>query len=196
MIGQSALATIARQRPNPRLISVAIKDSHRDAPASWPSAEELMTGGDRVVIFPDRLEKMNGELTAAFRPDAQAIRVDAAAAGVEVELWAPAGARRAVYEEHAAVWVLPLLLGIPASVVAGLLTNLIQERIDAWRARGAPAPAPEVRCGLVEIEQGKLRVRDLEGSAEEVRDILLGLAEETTASADPEDGNDGDAGET
>lgn len=155
-----------------------------------------MNAGPRVVIFPEKVEEMRGELTAAFRPDAQAIRVDAAAAGIEVELWTPAGARRGVYEEHAADWVLPLILGIPLNLVTGLVANLIQERIDAWRARGAPAPAPEVRCGFVEIEDGKLRVRDLEGPAEQVREILLGLAEETMAPADPEDGNDGADGET
>lgn len=158
----------------------------------WPNAAELTESSDRVVILPAQVENRNGEVIAGFRPDAQELRVNAASEGIEVELYAPAGARLGVYREHAADWILPTVLGIPISLGTQLLANLIQARIDAWREQSAPGPEPEVRCGLAEIEDGNLRVRDLEGPAEEVRDILRELAETAATTRENSHGDEDD----
>lgn len=171
---------------------MAVKETYSEPAASWPNAAELAERGERVVILPARVEETGGELIAAFRPDAQALRVNATAEGIDVELYTPTGARRGVYQEHAADWVLPVLMSVPVNLATGLLVNLIQARIDAWRARGAPAPEPEVRCGLAEIEDGAVRVHDLEGPAKEVRDILLGLGEKAAVDEHPDGGEAGD----
>ena len=155
---------------------MAVKETYREPNDLWPSVEELGET-ERIVILPDQVEKTAGELTAGFRPDAQELRVNAKERGIEVELYAPAEARLGVYEEHAADWVLPVLISFPESIACGLIVNLIQARLDAWRNAGSPPPEPEMRCGLLEIEEGKLRVHDLEGPAEEVREILEKLAE-------------------
>jgi hypothetical protein len=157
----------------------------------WPNAAEFAQDTKRIVILPAQVEETNGEVIAGFRPDAQELRVNAASEGIEVELYAPDGARLGVYREHAADWILPTVLGIPISLATQLLANLIQTRIDEWRERGAAGPEPEVRCGLAEIEDGNLRVRDLEGPAGEVRDILRELAE-NAASVRENDGEDAD----
>ena len=119
---------------------MAVKENSLQALPFWPSAGELSARGERIVILPSRLEELDGELIAAFRPDAQELRVNAAAEGVEVELYAPEGARRGVHQEHAADWILPILVGFPVGLATNLLANLIQARIDAWRERGAQPP--------------------------------------------------------
>jgi hypothetical protein len=157
---------------------MALRESYREPDENWPPVGELEDrSSQRVVILPDRIEQTTGKLTAAYRPDAQALRVDAKQRGIEVELYKPAEARRGVYEEHAADWVLPVLMSVPVNLACGLIVNLIQARLDAWRAAGSPQPPPEMRCGLLEIDKGELRVRDLEGPAVEVRDALVKLAE-------------------
>lgn len=171
---------------------MAVKEGFSRPAKSWPSVAELVEGNERVVILPAQVENRNGEVIAGFRPDAQELRVNGASEGIEVELYAPDGARLGVYREHAADWILPTVLGIPISLATQLLANLIQSRIDAWRERGATGPEPEVRCGLAEIEDGNLRVRDLEGPAEEVRDILRELAEHAAAVRETSDGGEDD----
>lgn len=171
---------------------MAIKEGFSKAAAFWPSAAEFVQDRERIVLLPAQVEERNGEVIAGFRPDAQELRVNAASEGIEVELYAPAGARLGVYREHAADWILPTVLGIPISLATQLLANLIQARIDDWRERGAPGHKPEVRCGLAEIEDGNLRVRDLEGPAEEIRDILRELGEHAAAIRENSDGGEDD----
>jgi hypothetical protein len=69
-----------------------------------------------------------------------------------------------------------------------LIVGLIETRLRAWRKTSSP-PVLEMRCGLLEIDGEKLRVHSLEGPAEEVREVLLGLAEAVGEDSD----GDGDA---
>ena len=139
----------------------------------WPTADELAQRafGTDLLILPDLVEvKADGTTIASFREEAQAFRVDALRAGLTVDLVAPDGSERAAYREHAADWVLPVLLAGPVPVVVTLITNRIQRWMDD-RAEGDPVPT--VRYREAHIEDGKIRVRELEGLADEVAKMLL-----------------------
>ena len=154
---------------------MTVTTTHREPAKHWPSADELK-GRDGLVILPDQVEETPGGLTAGFRPDTQELRVSAREQGVAVELYTPEGARRGVYEEHAADWVLPVVISFPVNIACGLIVEMIEARLAGWRSAGSPAPEPEMRCGLLEIDDGKLRVQDLEGPAAEVAELLKELA--------------------
>lgn len=141
-----------------------------------------------LVLLPDTLLPVDGQMVASFRDGAQALRVRARQEGVPVEVVVPEGARAGHYSEHAAEWVLPLILGVPAATVAQVIADQIQRWIDAWREQGrSRMPTLRYREVLVDEATQRTRMRELEGPAEEVVDWI---ARRPTlgGSSEPEEG--------
>jgi hypothetical protein len=129
--------------------------------------------GDALVLLPDTLSPVDGQMVAGFRQGAQALRVRAQEEGVPVKVIVPEGARPGHYSEHAAEWVLPLILGVPAATVAQLIATEIQRWIEEWRAGGrSRIPMLRYREVVVDAATGKTTVRELEGPAEDVADWI------------------------
>jgi hypothetical protein len=127
-----------------------------------------------LVLFPDEISVVGGEEVGGFRPEAQALRVEAMREGIEVELALPDGVRPGIYSEHAADWVLPVVLEIPNSIVAGLIATHLQRRLDAWRSSRS-SNVPTVRYRDLErqtAEGATTRIREIEGPAPEVIEWL------------------------
>lgn len=146
-----------------------------DPPSGWPDASVLssMSTEDRLVLLPDRIEELNGQLRASYRDDAQALRVAAQRVGMEVVFGAPEGAKPATYREHDATLVLSFVLSIPGGVIGTLLANEIQRHLDRWRSEKTDDVAQlKVRAREVVIEAGRTKVREIEGPAEEVVALL------------------------
>lgn len=145
-----------------------------------PAPEHLDAGDlirrrreDALVLLPDTLSPVDGEMVAGFRQGAQALRVRAKQQGLPVELIVPEGARPGHYSEHAADWVLPLILSVPSAVVAQLIANEIQRWIKAWREQGrSRTPTLRYREVFVDEATQKAGVRELEGPADEVADWI------------------------
>jgi hypothetical protein len=128
---------------------------------------------DALVLLPDTLSPIDGQMVAGFRQGTQALRVRAKEEGVPVEVVVPEGARPGHYSEHAADWVLPLILGVPAAAVGQLIATEIQRWIDAWREEGrSRTPTLRYREVLVDEATQKARVCELEGPADEVADWI------------------------
>ena len=109
--------------------------------ADWPDADEIrrVTAEGTLVVLPDRVSVVSGEIVASFREDAQALRVRGDEQGLRVELLAPKDARLGVYREHAAEWILPIVIflaGQGASIMTNLIANEIQRRVDRLRESG------------------------------------------------------------
>jgi hypothetical protein len=154
---------------------MAVKQTYSEAKEGWPTAEELpeRLEAGKLMILPDQIDESNGELIAAFRRDAQEIRVTGKEAGLEIELYSPPGARLGVYEEHAADWILPAVASFPPSIAGTLVANLIQARIDAGKANDDKAQdMPVVRYRELDMDGDHTRLREIEGPADQVRDIL------------------------
>lgn len=154
---------------------MAVKETYSEAEDGWPSAEELSKrlGAGKLMILPDRIEQSQDELIAAFRRDAQEMRVTGKETGLEVELYSPPGARLGVYEEHAADWILPAVASFSLSIAGTLVANLIQARIDAWKADDhQEQDMPVVRYRELDIDGDHTRLREIEGPADQVRDML------------------------
>ncbi len=128
--------------------------------------------GEGLVLYPDQISAVDNDQVAGFRPDAQALRVAALEQEIPVEIVAPEGTRKGVYDEHAADWVLPLL-EVPSGAVAALVANYLQKRLDDWKAR-PDKRSPTVRYRELEASEGdtSLRIREIEGPCEEVIDWL------------------------
>jgi hypothetical protein len=126
-------------------------------------------------LIPDRVYKVDGQLVASFRPDAQAIRVAAQAAGITVEMVAPDGAEFAMRSQYAVDWVLPVLAGATAGVPCQILATLIAARIEGCMRRSEKPP--EVAFREVIVEDGKVQERELRGPAREVEQLLRKRAE-------------------
>jgi hypothetical protein len=121
-------------------------------------------------------------------------RVDAIEAGLDVELVVPSDARAGEYSEHAADWVLPLMLSVPGGAVAALVANEIQRRLDAWRAARKEARTPIARYREVVLDQDRQTMRqiEIEGPADELAEWLRGrsLAEPTPTAELPDERDD------
>ena len=151
---------------------MAVDERWRPAPEFWPAPETLEALGANadLILLPDRVDTSpDGNVVAAFREEAQAFRVDALKAGLKVQLVRPPESAVAAYREHAAEWVLPFILSIPAGVAINLISNRIQRWID--ENRGSPG-APRLRYREAHIVEGEVRVRELEGPADEVAALL------------------------
>jgi hypothetical protein len=141
-----------------------------------------------LVLLPDVLSPIDGELIGGFRPPAQALRVLALKRGITVELALPEGAKAGFYSEHTADWVLPLILGVPSAVVATLIATQLQRGLDAWRSRGtARVPTVRYREAITEGREGRAHIREIEGPADAV---LEWLKEERGGTPELEAGND------
>jgi hypothetical protein len=150
---------------------VTVTERTVDPPSGWPDASILsnLAKGHRLVLLPDRVEELNGELRASYRDDAQALRVAAQRAGMEVVFGAPDGAKPATYREHDATLVLSFVLSIPGGLIGTLLANEIQRHLDRWRDEKTDDVAQlKVRAREVVIEAGRTKVREIEGPGEEV----------------------------
>jgi hypothetical protein len=123
---------------------------------------------DGLILYPDRVETHGGDLIAAYRPDAQALRILAAKRGVTVVIAGPEDAKKAIYSEHAADWVLPLI-DIPTGVVAALMADYLKARLKAWKEGSQERRSPLVRYREVDRSpDGQSQVREIEGPAEDV----------------------------
>lgn len=153
---------------------MAVRKTVRSAPAHLDVGELVRwRHEDALVLLPDTLSPVEGQVVAGFREGAQALRVRAKQEGLSVKVVVPEGARRGQYSEHAAEWVLPLILEVPAAAVGQLIANEIQGRIDAWRKQGrSHTPTLRYREVLVDEATQKATVRELEGPADEVADWI------------------------
>jgi hypothetical protein len=143
------------------------------APEHLDASELVGRREDALVLLPDTLSSVDGQLVAGFREGAQALRVRARQDGIPVEVVVPDGAQAGHYSEHAADWVLPLILGVPATVVGLLIANEVQRWIDAWREQGrSRTPTLRYREVLVDELTQRTTVRELEGPADEVADWI------------------------
>lgn len=129
-----------------------------------------------LVLLPDTVSPVDGQMVAGFRQGAQQLRVRAKREGVPVDVVVPQGARPGHYSEHTADWVLPLILGVPAATVGQLIANEIQLWIDNWREQGrARTPTLRYREVLFDEETHTMTLRELEGPADEVAALLARL---------------------
>lgn len=149
-----------------------LQESVRDTPNHWPVTEEIeaaaAAGG--LIILPDRIDTAGERRVAAFRGDAQELRVRAKQKGLEAQLLAPADAELAVYSEHAADWVLPVVVSAVLAVPSALVADMLHDRIaDAGEAK---ITMPEVRYREAYVEDGQMRLREIEGPADELLQLL------------------------
>lgn len=146
-----------------------------------------LRGEEALVLLPETVSQFDGQMVAGFREGAQALRVRARQEGVPVELVVPEGARPGQYTEHAADWVLPLILGIPVGVVCQLIANEIQRLIDEWCEPGR-SRTPRLRYREVVVDEATqaVRVRELEGPADEVA-AWISRRPALEAGGEPED---------
>ena len=133
-----------------------------------------MTREGSLVLLPDTLSEVNGQMVAGFRAGAQALRVRAKQSGVPSEVVVPEGARAGHYAEHGADWVLPIVLGVPAATVAQLIAGEIQRWLDDWREEGrSRIPTLRYREIVSDAATQQPTVRELEGPADEVVDWII-----------------------
>jgi len=153
---------------------MAVRKTVHPGPEHLDAAELVRRAREgALVLLPDTLSSVDGQMVAGFRPGAQALRVRAKQEGVPVEVVVPTGARPGHYSEHAADWVLPLILGVPAATVGQLIANEIQRWIDEWREQGRPrTPTLRYREVIVDEMTRKTTMRELEGPADEVADWI------------------------
>ena len=144
--------------------------------------------GRRPRASPGRaLAPADGDLIGGF-PEAQGLRVAAIEQDVPVELALPAGAKPGYYSEHAADWVLPLILGVPTSVVSSLIATYLQRRLDTWRSGGGERPpTARYREAIIDSPSGPVHIREIEGPPEAV---LEWLSQERGSTAELEEGDD------
>jgi hypothetical protein len=168
---------------------MAVRKTVRPGPEHLDAADLVSRRReDALVLLPDTLSPVDGQMVAGFREGAQALRVRARQEGVPVEVVVPDGARAGHYSEHAADWVFPLILGVPAATVAQLIANEIQRLIDQWREQGrSRTPTLRYREVLVDEATQKARVRELEGPADEVADWIARRAALEAGSEQEED---------
>ena len=154
---------------------------NREGPAAAHIAALVADRRDAtgLVLLPDDISPVGDNIVAGFRSDAQALRVAALKRGITVDIAMPAGAQAGHYSEHAADWVLPLLLGVPGSVVATLVATYLQRRLDSWRSGGTSRmPTVRYREIVAQTDDTPARLREIEGPVDEV---LLWLREERGA---------------
>jgi hypothetical protein len=87
-----------------------------------------------------------------------------------VVMVAPPSARRTLYQEHAADWVLPAVFSVPA----GTMSALVATQIQRWLGRPGDEeePAPTVRFRRAVISGDNVELLEIEGPADEVIAVL------------------------
>jgi hypothetical protein len=143
-----------------------------DAPEHWPTMEELerVATDGTVIMLPDRLEETDGQLVAAFRLDAQGMRVAATEAGLTPILYAPAGAELAMYTENAADWVLPVIVAAVLAFPGQIGATLAADWIEAQMHQQPTAQTVIYREAIV--QQGSLKLYEIEGAPGDVTQLL------------------------
>jgi hypothetical protein len=128
------------------IIGLNVVDRTREAPDDIAALAADRSAVEGLVLLPDALSLVDGDLVGGFSPEAQGLRVAAIEQGVPVELALPAGAKPGYYSERAADWVLPLILGVPTSVVSSLITNVPAAATGrlALRRRREPPQQPAI----------------------------------------------------
>lgn len=135
-----------------------------------------------LVLLPDSISSVNGTEIAGFRDGSQELRVAALELELPVTLALPEGTKPGQYSEHSADWVLPILQGIPSSIVADLVVVYILARLRSWRATNASRdPVLRYRELTTSGESGDRRQVEIEGPPEAV---LTWLREERGATAE------------
>lgn len=148
---------------------MSLSERLSDPPEHWPSASALRQAAAEgtFVLLPDDVRDVDGTLTAFFRTDAQALRVRAATAGLRPILLTPEGAEVAGYSEYAADWVLPVVLTAVLSIPAGVVADVIHDSIA-----NKSGPPPSVRYREAVVDGDKVRLREVEGPADEIERLL------------------------
>ena len=152
---------------------MSVTERDIEPPVHWPSADELqeLTSGARLVMLPDRVDQRPGErTTASFPPLAQALRVNAARAGLTPVLYAPAGAEPVMYSEYTADWVLPVLVTAALAVPGQVAAEVIADHIAGDNTSQGASPTVLYREAV--IEDGEVRLREIAGPAREVEQLL------------------------
>ena len=152
---------------------MSVDERLSDPFTAWPPADELEKLGSEadLVLLPDVIDSGKDGDFAGFRDEAQALRVEARAEGLTVLMYHPEGTGLAVYREHAADWVLPVVLAVasvPLSVISGLIVNRIQRAID----RGQVEPATKLIYREAVVIDGNAHLRQIEGTPEDVARFL------------------------
>ena len=151
---------------------MAVTEELLDPPDHWPSADEIASAAasNELVLLPDRLTERDGVVAAAFRGEAQALRVRAQASGHSVLLLAPEGAELAVYSEHAADWVLPVVVAAALAIPGNLVADLLHDAVREARTQQTSLPVVKVREAVV--TEDRVKLREIEGPADEVAKFL------------------------
>ncbi|MBK5233098.1 MAG: hypothetical protein JJE13_08985 [Thermoleophilia bacterium] len=144
-----------------------IKESWTDPLPFWPESEELELGQNNVVFLPSSRGELDGEVVMGFRQEAQEMRVKAMDDGFDVQLFTPGGARPGILQEHAAEVVLPFLVAGVSSIPFSIIGDYIYDYI---KSRGTDDSVFKV--GLVEIEEGNMRIHNIEGPPADVLSFL------------------------
>ena len=148
-----------------------VSDTYAEPPATWPDAPELLARANSgvLLLLPEQTQVEDNTTIAPFRSYAQDLRVLAREQGHSAELVVPEGARPTIYSEHAADWVLPVVFSVPATVAANLIAEWIDRRL---RGRGRDEATPVARYREARIVGNQFKVREIEGPADKVRDML------------------------
>lgn len=134
-----------------------------------PDKIEARLGRDLdIAILPEFVAQTPEGPVAGFRETTQALRVDLSEAGVRVELAVPEGAAAKPYEEHAADWVLPVILAAPGDV-ASLLQVVLW--IRGW-ASSHRDERISYREAVYDPGTGRFEVRAISGRGDRVADII------------------------
>jgi hypothetical protein len=127
--------------------------------------------GAEFVVLPERIREVRGSAVAPFRREVQQLRGYIRENGHSVALALPEGVETAAYQEHAAEWVLPIVLfaaDVPVSVACNLFANWI------WSIIG---PARDSEDGVHvrlahELPDGTLELLEVRGNVEDVVRVL------------------------
>jgi hypothetical protein len=144
--------------------------SEDELPVDRQVLAEAAAGVDFVVL-PERIREVRGSEVAPFRHEVQQLRAYIRASGRTVALAVPEGAETAAYQEHAAEWVLPIVL-FTASIPVGVACNLFANWI--WSLMG-PKPDSDdtVHVRLArELPDGTLEMLEVRGRVEDVVRVL------------------------
>lgn len=149
-----------------------IHESHGDVVAALDlSALEV----DAVLVVPDKLFNTSKGEFAGYREDTQSLRVFLSQEGLKVQLATPPGAKAVSYEEHDAIWVLPLVVtvvgGTAANVLSQTLINWLQKRKKEFG--DLEAVKLRYREGELDLSTGKLTVREVEGPIDAVIEAVI-----------------------
>lgn len=123
------------------------------------------------VVLPERMREVRGNRIAPFRREVQQLRGYIRESGHTVALAVPEGAETAAYQEHAADWVLPIVLftvGIPVSVACNLFANWIWSRVGPEPDSDATVHVRLAR----ELSDGTLEMLEARGKVEDVVRVL------------------------